>query len=75
MRESAAAGLFPGQMLVIEGDAKPRTGQTLPTQRAGRASAHDCNLSCFQTRRAPFFAVAGLISRRSAAIKCDRPLK
>jgi hypothetical protein len=44
MRQPAAAGFFPGQMLVENIDGVTRTGQLFAAHRAGRAAADDRNV-------------------------------
>ena len=43
--ESAAAGLFPGQVLVVDGDVKPGARQSLAAHRAGWPATYDRDLA------------------------------
>src|SRR5208282_2154987 len=43
--EAAATGLFPGEMLVVDGNAETCGGQTLAAEGSGRASTHDGDIS------------------------------
>jgi hypothetical protein len=44
MRQSAAAGLFPSQMLIEDLYLVSGAGQLLPAHRTGRSTANDCDL-------------------------------
>lgn len=54
--EAAAAGLFPGEMLVEDGDGVAGAGQLFAAERAGGAAADDCDFSHQGTSGAAKFA-------------------
>src|SRR5579862_5206282 len=45
VRQAAAAGFFPGEVLVVERDVKSRTGKPVGAKRSRRPAANDCDLA------------------------------